>query len=598
RYTDEVKESETETRVIGSVRLGIKLPMSLNFESSVGGNYTARENNSYFPRTVYEGYGNNGLAIIANPGYQNLVHEDLLRYQSELNPNHRIDAVGGFTYEWDRSSWLRNQVANFPDDALGSNRLQNGLAVSPVNSDLSVNKLASWLGRVNYSLMERYLITGTLRTDGSSRFASNNKWATFSSLGLAWRVKQEGFLKTSKLIDDLKLRFSVGQSGNQAIAPYQSLGTIEGATTVLNEQLVSAASIGRLGNPNLKWETTTQSDLGLDLALFGSRLTLTGDIYNKRTTGLLQSVNLAPNTGYQSATFNSGEVQNKGLELAADLQVLQGSPNSLQWGVSGTFSRNRNKIVDLGATLQQFSNRLGAGGGLEVNPFIQKPGLPIGAIWGYRTDGVFRTAADVTSYMAVQADAKLGDYRYADTNGDGKLTNDDRTMIGDVNPSYTWGVTNRFKFRRFDASALVTASHGNSIINSARLNFLTLNGSNGNIPKTYYENAFNPTSNPDGIYPMIRSDRSSAGRFSDAFIEDGSYVRLKNVQIGFELPDRMVNGVQRARLFVNGVNLLTSTDYTGFDPEVSAFSDVSMRGVDLGSYPQSRSFTVGLSVTF
>lgn len=603
RYTDEVNESESINRGLGSVRISAKLPANFSFETSLGGNFEQRNNDSYFPRTVSEGRSNSGLAIVSGAEYRNLVHEDLVKYVAEINPNHRIDAVGGFTYEWNQSNYLKNQVSNFPDDVLGSNRLQNGLAVATPQTGIDVWKLGSWLGRANYSMYEKYLITGTVRRDGSSRFAVNNKWATFSSLGLAWRLNKESFFQNMKNLDEFKLRASVGQTGNQAINPYQSLATINGLTTVIGEQLVSAAEIGRLANPNLHWETTLQKDAGVDISFYKSRLTVTADVYDKNTTDLLQTVNLATNTGYSNATFNSGSVSNKGVELGAELQLLTGAGSGvrgLQWIVSGNYSRNRNKITDLGATQQQFSDRLGAGGGLEVNPFIQKPGYPIGTIWGYKTDGIFRSQADVDAYNATVklSGARIGDYRYVNVKGDTLLNDDDRTMIGDVNPKYTWGVTNRFRFGKLDLSALVTASHGNSIINSSRLTFLTLNGNNGNIPYEYYTNAFDPTTNPSGKYPLIRSDRANAGRFSDAFVEDGSYIRLKNVQLGYEVPARLMPGVETARVFFNAINLWTHTNYTGFDPEVSAFSDASMRGVDLGSYPQARTFTFGLSATF
>ena len=597
RYTDEVQESETVTRGIGGVRVIAQIGSSWSLESSLGGNYERKGVDSYFPRTVYEGNNTGGLAIVSASEYVNLLNENLLRFGSGFGSDHRLDAVAGFTYDWNRSNWINNQVSKFPDDVLGSNRLQNGLAWAAPQSGVDVWKTASWLARVNYSFRDRYLATGTVRSDGSSKFAANNKWATFSSLGLAWRAKQEPFLRDVGFLSDLKLRGSYGQSGNQAIGTYQSLATVEGTTTVIGEQLVSAVYFGRLANPNLRWETTTQYDVGLDLSAWGDRLMMTGDVYRKRTDGLLQSVNLAPNTGYPSATFNSGEVTNTGFELQGDLRVLTGSAGGPSWQISANVARNVNKIVSLGATEQQFANRLGAGGGLEVNPFIEKAGLPIGAIWGYRTDGIFRSQGEVDAYKSVQPDAKLGDYRYSDLNGDGKLTAADETMIGDANPRYTWGITNRVTVGRFDLSALVTGVIGNTIVNSSRLVYLRLNGS-GNLPRGYVENAFDPVTNPTGTYPRIDGTRQGFGRFSDAFLEDGSYIRLKNVQLGYELPSALVRGVRSARFYVNVINLLTFTDYTGYDPEVSAFSNTDMRGVDLGSYPQARLFTVGMSVTF
>ena len=597
RYTDEVRESETVTRGIGGLRMFAQLMPSLSFETSIGGNYERKGVDSYFPRTVYEGRNTDGLAIVSGSEYVSLVHEDLVRFDREVGTDHHIDAVAGFTYEWNRSNWNRDQVSKFPDDILGSSALQRGLAWAAPISGVAVWKMASYLARVNYGFRDRYLVTGTLRSDGSSRFAVNNKWATFASLGLAWRAKQEPFLRDVAFLTDLKLRGSYGQSGNQAIGAYQSLASVECGTTVLDAQLVSACYFARLANPNLGWETTTQYDLGLDLSAWQNRVTLTADLYHKRTDGLLQNVTQAPNTGYSSAWVNSGRVTNLGLELQADVRVLTGAGGGPAWSISANIAGNRNRIASLGATEQQFSDRLGAGGGLEVDPFIQKPGLPIGTIWGYQTDGIFRDTAAVNAYKPVQPDAQVGDYRYNDLNGDGHLTDADRTIIGNVNPDYIFGITNRVTLGRFDFSALIQGVHGNNIINANRLQFLQLNGG-GNIPLEYYKNAFDPVTNPNGTYPMVNRSRVSAGRFSDAFVEDGSYIRLKNVQLGYELPPRVVPGAQSARVYVSAINLLTITDYTGYDPEVSAFSTTALRGVDLGSYPQSRLFTFGTTLTF
>ena len=597
RYTDEVQERETVTRGIGGLRMRAEITPDWSFETSLGGNYERKGVDSYFPRTVYEGNGTNGLAIVSASEYVDLVNENLLRFGRGFGSDHRIDAVGGFTYEWSRSNWINNQVTSFPDDALGSAVLQNGTASTVPQTGVDVWKLASWLARVNYSYRDRYVVTGTVRSDGSSKFAANNKWATFSSLGVAWRAKQERFLRDIAGISDLKLRVSYGQSGNQAIGPYQSLATVQGTTTVIGDQLVSGVNFGRLANPNLRWETTTQSNVGLDLAAWDSRLTVTADVYRKRTDGLLQSVTLAPSTGYPSATFNSGEVTNTGFELQADLRVVTGNGGGPSWLMSANLSHNVNRIVSLGATDQQFADRLGAGGGLEFQPFIEKPGLPIGAIWGFRTDGIFRTQGEVDAYTTVQPDARLGDYRYKDVNGDGHITDADKTMIGDVNPRYTWGLTNRVTVGRFDLSALVMGVFDCTILNSERLVYLLLNGG-GNIPREYYDNAFDPVTNPNGKYPMIDGTRQAWGRFSDAFLEDGSFIRLKNVQLGYELPPSLVRGVRSARIYLNAVNLWTLTRYSGYDPEVSAFSNSAMRGVDLGSYPQSRLFSAGMSLTF
>jgi hypothetical protein len=310
----------------------------------------------------------------------------------------------------------------------------------------------------------------------------------------------------------------------------------------------------------------------------------------------LQNITLAGNTGFSNAWLNSGNVTNRGIELQLGYNVLTGTSGSTPtWNVGFNASRNRNRIESLGPVAQQFAGRLGAGGGLETTPFIQKPGLPIGAMWGYRTNGLVRTPDDSIAESSLQGKAvRVGDLRYVDVNGDGAINAEDQSVIGDANADWVWGFTNRLAWKGFDVSALLTAVRGNSIINAERIRWLSLDGSM-NVPSEYVENAFDPTTNPNGQYPQVRQDRKYDARFSDLFIEDGSYVRLKNVQVGYNIP---LPRARSARLYVNAINLYTWTNYTGFDPEVSAFGGPERPGVDLGNYPQARTFTVGLSTTF
>src|SRR5438309_1275259 len=428
-----------------------------------------------------------------------------------------------------------------------------------------------------------------------SKFAANNKWAAFPAVAFAWRAIDEPALKRQTLLSDLKLRVSYGKSGNQAIGAYQSLPAISGATLTLNEVVVPAYVVTQLGNPNLRWETTSQVNVGLDFGAWHNRFTGSVDVYRKNTYDLLQQITLAGNTGFGTAWINSGNVINRGFELQASADVLTGGPDAVTWSIGVTVSKNRNRIESLGAVAQQFAGRLGAGGGLEATPFIQKAGLPIGAMWGYRTNGIVRTSADSLAESALQGKAvRVGDLRYRDTNGDGKLDPRDQTVIGDANPDWVGSINHRLSFGKFDLTALFNVVLGNSIIDADRIRYLSLNGSM-NVPREYVTNAFDPQTNPNGKYPMIRQDRQYDARFNDMFIEDGSYVRLQNLQLGYNLS---LPRARSARLYVNAINLVTWTRYTGFDPEVSAFGGPDRPGVDQGSYPQSRLISVGMNTTF
>ncbi|HYD52938.1 MAG TPA: SusC/RagA family TonB-linked outer membrane protein, partial [Gemmatimonadaceae bacterium] len=597
RYTDEVSEQDQQTNGVGGIRAVAQLGRGFALDFNMGAYYNRRTYATYYPRTVNEGRAANGLAVQAGDEYSNIVSDNLLRWNREIGSQHRFDAVGGFSFTSDRSTWSGQEVHNFPDDILGSNVLGNGTSPQKPYSGLSESKLASWLGRVNYTLADRYSFTATVRADGSSKFAANHKWATFPALAFSWRAKEEAFLRGNDLLSDLKVRLSYGESGNQAIGAYQSLPAIAaGGSMTINEVEVPAYVITQLGNPNLKWETTTQYNAGVDFGFFNGRASGTFDWYHKNTYDLLQNITLSGNTGFSNAWLNSGNVTNRGFEVQLNYNILTGaSGDAPLWNVGFNTSRNKNRIESLGPVKQQFAARLGAGGGLEAAPFIQKPGLPIGAMWGYRTNGIVRDAADSAAESALQGKAvRVGDLRYADVSGDGKITAEDQLVIGDANADWVFGFSNRLAWKRFDLSALITAVQGNEIINAERLRYLVMDGSM-NIPTEYVTNAFHPDSNPSGKYPQIRQDRKTDNRFHDLYLEDGSYVRVKSLQVGYNLPLRFARS---ARVYVNAINLYTWTNYTGFDPEVSAFGSPDRPGVDLGNYPQARTITVGLSTTF
>lgn len=596
RYTDEVNENDQITSGIGGLRGVYRMPFGFSFDQNVGFNYERRTYGSYFPRTVNEGRNAQGVAIAFGSEYGNYLTESLLRFNREYGTLHRVDAFGGFTYQSDASSWNTQEAQNFPNDILGGNVIQNGTQPLTPQSGLGDSRLASYLGRVNYSLNNRYLFTATIRRDGSSKFAANNKWATFPGLAFAWKAVDEPWMKNQSVLSDLKFRVSWGRSGNQAIGSYQSLPAISGVPTTMNEIVVPAYVITQLGNPDLRWETTTQRDAGVDFALFTHRLTGTVDVYSKRTNDLLQQVQLTPITGFGSAWLNSGSVTNRGIEFQLGYDVVrEQTQGGFNWNVGANASRNRNRIESLGTgSDQQFAPSLGSGGGLEASPFIQKVGLPIGAIWGYRTNGIVRTPGDSAAYRTrTGITARVGDLMYQDLNGDSAITQADREQIGDANPDWTFGFTNQVRFGRFDLSTLVTAVRGNDILNAERMRYLVLDGSM-NVPEEYIQNSFDPVKNPNGKYPQIRQDRKADARFHDLYLEDGSFVRLKNVQLGY----RLQVGGRTAYIYGNAINLLTWTKYTGFDPEVSAFGGVNRPGVDLGSYPMSRIFTFGVNTSF
>ncbi|HZS60410.1 MAG TPA: SusC/RagA family TonB-linked outer membrane protein [Gemmatimonadaceae bacterium] len=605
-YTDDVPENQQYLRGIANARVTADLTHHFSIDASVGGNFEQQNYSIYTPSYVQEGGSTSGLAVQANSQFSDIQTEDLLRYGNSFGP-HRLDVVGGYTYEADRNTYLATTTADFPNDFLGANALANALLTYPVNNALQTWALRSWLGRVNYSYADRYLATATIRQDCSSLFADNNKCATFPAFALAWRPIEESFMKNQPVFSDLKVRASWGQSGNTSIGPYQSLGQITtpgSYQTPIGNTIVSDLSVSALGNPNLKWETTSQLDLGMDFGLFDQRVTFTGDYYSKRTVNLLQALALPDNTGFSSIFFNSGIVTNKGVELGLALDVFRNQRifnQSFSWNISANAFHNVNNVVSLGPIAEEFLTRLGPGAGATFQPFIEKPGLPLGTIWGYVADGIFKTQAEVDAYKDIQPGATIGSYRYKHFGpANQPLGPTDERPIGNVNPDWVYGMTNRFKLGRFDLSALVNISRGNSIINLQRFEYLQLNGLY-NEPVSYVQNAYNPTTNPNGKYAMINSGNGAFPFMNSWLVEDGSYLRLKNVQLGYTID---LPGARVARIYVSGINLLTSTNYTGYDPEVGAAgngigADVNhMPGVDQGSYPMQRIFSFGVNTSF
>lgn len=602
RYTDEVKLDQDITRGVANLKTLVDLGNNFILDLSIGGNYNHKGINNYFPSTVAEGETQNGEGTRSSNDFLQIVTENFLRYDNEAG-DHEIDALAGVTYEDNNNSFSQAVGRDFPDDEIGKGTL-GPAKTTQINSGIQDWVLLSGLSRINYTFKDRYNVTATIRADGSSKFAENNKWGYFPSLGVAWQAIQEPFLEDVDWLSNLKLRASWGVSGNQAISPYASKAQLGLSTTQFDGVITSTAAPQNLPNPNLKWEETTQYNVGLDLAFFDSRLQLTTDVYQKETEDLLQRISLSPNTGFRNALLNSGSIRNRGIEFQVGADILTGN---IGWTVSANASRNINEITNLPVE-EQFASRLGSGR-INFSPFIQREGLPIGAIYGYETNGLYRSQEELQSHEAAPSDAQVGDYRFVDQQEEGEegfgvINDEDRVVIGDANPDLVWGLTNSFRFGDLSVRILIDSKIGGDIINAQRLRTLRLDGTQGNIPADIYQDAFRPEDydnpyaepNPDGEYALPRNRSTSFGRFADVVVEDGSYVRLKNLQIGYTLYD--VAYANRARLYVNGTNLWTITGYSGYSPEVSAFGNAARRGVDLGSFPMNRSFEVGVDLTF
>lgn len=571
----------TSDRVLGSIFGDITLAEGLTARISIGTDIlNSRRNIFYTPQTLIantvNGYGSNGTSNNIN-----LLNENILTYTKTFN-EHTFDAVAGVTFQNNREERTYAEAQDFPNYTLGANNI--GLANKPLPSTGGVQEwgLNSYLGRLNYRFKDRYLLTITGRVDGSSRFGANNKYGFFPSGAFAWRISDENFLKNNRWVSELKLRLSYGITGNDGIGLYNSLSQYGTARTVFGDQEVLMIQASRIANPDLRWEKTAQLDAGFDLGLFNNRLQLTADYYIKTTTDLLLGVELPATTGFTSVTRNVGSLENKGVELSVNSVNIDGK---FQWKTNGNISFNRNKVISLNNADQFFTGNS-----------VVKVGESVGSFYGNVFDGIWQTADEIKAAGTLARSGDLpGAIRYKDLNGDGIFNEaTDRQILGTGLPKFIFGLTNTLSYQSFDFSIFLQGTQGNKILNVTRKSMEQSDPSD-NLLRTVIEGAWR-ADKPSNTLPSIRQWRNTG---TDSFyVEDGSFLRVKNVSLGYQLPLR-TKFVKRARVYISGQNLWTFTSYRGFDPEVNSdFTSNVQYGVDNYAYPAARTFTCGATLSF
>ena len=439
--------------------------------------------------------------------------------------------------------------------------------------------MLSYLGRLNYSFKNRYLFTFSFRADRSSRYSDGNKWGYFPSGAFAWRISDEDFMDDIELISNLKLRAGYGETGSTAINPYATLSMLSTGKTVFNNDSYTYFAPSSTYPGDLSWETTSQTDVGLDIGFWRNRINLTADYYVKNTRDLLNSVQLPRSSGYNSTIRNIGKIQNKGLDLQIDANILN---KTLKWDVSANISFNKNEVVKLyeGQDITGDTYNL-----IILSDYVNliREGEPIGVFYGYEEDGY---------------DEK-GFIKYKDNLADGSITAADKAIIGDPNPDFIYGFNSVLSYKNFDFSFFIQGTKGNDIfsLTMPKTQYYFGVGSN-TLKEVLYDNWSQET--PNAQYPKI--SKSTTIRMSDRFIYDGSYMRLKDIQLAYNIPSNILSTawIQSAQIYVSGQNLLTITDYPLFDPEVNKYGgDSSLnQGIDYDSYPSIKGFTVGVKLSF
>lgn len=586
----EITDRRTSSRVIGDVFAEYDLADGLRVRSRLGGNAAFERDEYYAPATVIEGAGAGGSGSLRSSEVVQVVNDNVVTYNRAPRAGHELDLTGGFTFQRFRTESLRGSAAQFATDVTGAKNLGAGALPGTPSSEVNEWTLLSWLGRANYSLLDRYLFTVTGRYDGSSKFGANNKWGFFPSVAFAWRLSEEAFLRNAGWLSDAKLRLTYGATGNQEIGTYASLAQLTGESYVLGSQrMTTYAPAGRAPNPELKWETTRQLNVGLDLGLLQDRVVLTADVYTGTTDDLLLRVPLPQTSGFVEQLRNVGSVKNRGVELG--VQTVNVDRGGFLWESALTLGMNRNEVASLGGV-----DRIFPAGARSTNMTgtvnVIQVGEPLGAFFGYRVDGVWQEGDDVAG--SGDPFAAPGEWRYVDVNGDGLIDSDDRALLGNAQPDFHGGLRNRFTVGPVALDVFLQGSYGNEVLNGAAL-FLR----SGTFSSNEYATSARRWTPENPSNTMPRANLNRVKRVLDVHVEDGSYLRLQNVALTYRLPYGVVPRVNNAQVYMSGQNLFTWTRYTGYDPEVSSYaSDAALSGVDLGMYPRSRTVNVGVNVTF
>ncbi len=520
-----------------------------------------------------------GYASVSTSQYTGLLNENTISYVKTINQKHNISALAGFTYESGVSKGLSGSGTGYLSDLTATSNLSAANTPGVPSTYYSKSVIMSYLGRINYTFDNKYLFTASIRADGSSKYSDGQKWGYFPSGAIAWRVKNESFMESLPFISDLKLRASWGLTGSQAIDAYATLNQLSSGKSVFGKTQYNTFAPGTSLPGNLKWETTEQTDMGMDIAFLDGRIRLTADAYIKDTRDLLNTVQMPTSTGYSQTIKNIGQIRNKGLEFSVEANVLSGK---FKWDVGGNIAFNRSKVIKL------YNGQDILSGGVSVVYItniqnILREGEPMCMFYGYVDNGY---------------DAN-GLPQYKDLDNNGSITTSDRTIIGNPNPDFIFGLNSTMAFKNFELTMFWQGSYGNDIANVSAIGNTLDYGYGLNMLKDVYYDHWTPE-NPNAKYPKITNKLNM--NFSRRIIENGSYLRLRDIQLAYKLPvsKTKLTWLKNASVYVSGQNLLTFTKYSWWDPEVNSQggSNSLNQGMDYYTYPTAKIVSLGVKVGF
>ncbi len=595
----ERQNDETNDKVNATAFLEITPLKGLTLKASAGVELLHQFQGTYLPAsTTYAGSIDGGVASTYDYSSTSQLFEGTINYMKTFNKIHDFSIMAGYTYEKFSSEYRSQSAKGFSTDLYSYHNMGAASTVSSIASHKTENILISFFGRANYTFNDKYLATFTIRRDGSSRFGSKEHWGTFPSGSLAWRLSEEKFIKNLNIFNSLKLRAGFGMTGNERIGDYASYAlmsntryTFDGSTNTSGVHMSNTSA----ENASLKWETTKQWNIGADMSFIDNRLSVTLDGYWKKTNDLLLSVTLPMYSGFTSGTSNVGSIQNRGFEVDITSHNFTGK---FTWETKFNLSLNRNKVLNLGDSDDIYIQSAKPMGEVSEESYaVVREGKPLGSLFGYKYIGVLQEGETYSP----QPNSQPGDPKFEDVNGDGVINSDDRTIIGNANPDFIFGLTNTFTWKNFDLSIFFQGSVGNDLFNMTRINLEW-----AHTPDAL--NRWTPTNTNTDIPRNGFYYSQYGGYINDHFVENASYLRLKNLTFGYTIPIKRI--VRSFRVYFSAENLFTVTGYSGWDPETDTKSYEQQKasgsnqqanagaGLDFNSYPSMRTYTFGVNITF
>ncbi|KAA6336399.1 TonB-dependent receptor SusC [termite gut metagenome] len=597
---NEVINNQRRIRFLGNVNLEYKILNELKLNVMLGGNMVSTNLMRFEPELeAFAGGGSHNVVYGRDDSSMgvNWITEYTLHYNKSFS-KHNITGLAGFTAQkdWYKTSFLASN--RYPNNLIPTLSAVGGVIT---NGTANINEwsLVSYLARLNYSYNNKYYLTASVRTDGSSRFGSEKKYGFFPSAALSWRVSEEEFLKDVSFLSDLKLRVSFGRTGNNDIGRYEHLATINYNRYTLGGGTIEGYSPGNLSNPYLTWETQDQINTGLDFSILENRLSFNFDYFVSRNTNLLLDVNIPAATGFTNTLKNIGEVKNNGLEFTISSVNIK---NEFEWSTDFNISTYKNEVVKLGLSGDPIYSATGMVGGANITMV----GHPLGMFYGYLTDGIFLNQAEVDKGpifgVGTSAQSRPGDIRFVDVSGDGKIDSDDQTIMGNPYPDFFYGMTNHFSYKNLSMSISLQGTYGNDILNLAGVGFLNMRGTR--VLQSATQNNYWKSEQDPGDGKTVRPNDSPTGNnraTSQRYIDTGSFLRVNNVSLSYIFPEKIARKLTLSSLqvYLNSTNTFTFTNNkTSFNPDVSNSGNPLTPGVSFSDYPLPKTFLIGLNIGF